>query len=52
MLDLGLTDVVGVQVDSPVGTSDHNNVFIYVMLEQPIPHLVCRQEVDFKNSDD
>ena len=52
VLDFVLTDVpdvVGVRVDSPVGTSNHRTVFIDV-LEQHIPHLVCRQEVYLKNS--
>ena len=51
VLDLGLTDVpdvVGVRVGSPVGTSDHSAVLMEVMLEQPILHLVCRQEVYLK----
>ena len=46
VLDLVLTDipdVVGVRVGSPVGTSDHSAIFIDVVLEQPILHLVCRQ---------
>ena len=53
VLSLMLTDVpdvVGVRVGSPVGTSDHSGVFIDVMLELPIPHLVCRQEIFLKNS--
>ena len=37
-------DVVEVRVDSLVGTSDHFAVSIDV-LEQPVPHLVCCQEV-------
>ena len=54
VLNLVLTDVpdvVGVRVSSPVGASDHSAVFIDV-LNQPIPHLVCRREVYFKNSVD
>ena len=43
-------DVVGVRVGSPVGTSDHSAVFIDVVPEQPIHHVVCRQEVYIKNS--
>ena len=45
------TDVVGVQVDSPVGTSDYGAVFTDVVIEQPIPHLVYKQEVYLKNSE-
>ena len=47
VFDLVLTDVpdvVGVRVGSPVGTCDHSAVFMDVVLEQPNPHLVCRQE--------
>ena len=43
MLDLVLTDVsdiVGVRIGSPVGASDHSVIFIEVVLEQPIPHLI------------
>ena len=52
VLDLLLTDVtdvVGVRVGSPVGTSDHSAVFIGVVLEQPILHFVCKQEVYLKS---
>ena len=55
VLDLVLTDVpdvVVVRVGSPVGILDHSAVFIDVVLEQPIPHLVCRHEVYLKNSVD
>ena len=55
ILELGLTDVpalVGIQVDSPVGTSGHSAVFIDDVLEQPIPLSVCRQKVYLKNSVD
>ena len=45
-------NVVGVWVDLQVGISDHSEFFIDVVLEQPIPHLVCRQEVYLKNSVD
>ena len=48
VLDLVPTDdpdLVGGRVVSPVGTSDHSAVFLDVELEQPIPPLVCRQEV-------
>ena len=34
-------DVVGVRVGLPVGTPDYGVLLIDVMLEQPIPHLVC-----------
>ena len=52
MLDLILIDVpnvVGVQVGSPVGNLDHSVIFIDVVLEQPIPHLVYWQVVLLKN---
>ena len=55
VLDLVLTDVpdiAGVRVGSPVGASDQSATFIDVVLEQSIPHLVCRQEVYLKNSVD
>ena len=55
VLDLVLTDspdIVGVRVDSIVGTSDHSAVLIDVVLEQHICHLVCRQEVYLKNKVD
>ena len=48
ILDLVLTDVldlVGVRVRSAILTLDHNAVVIDAVLEQPISHLVCRQEV-------
>ena len=48
VLDLVLTDVPdisGILVGSPVGTSDHSAVIIDIKLEQPILHLLCRQEV-------
>ena len=48
-----LTDVpnvVGVRVGSSVGPSDHSVIFMGVVLEQPKPHLVCRQEPYLKNS--
>ena len=47
-----VSDDVGVQADSPAGTSDHSAVFIDVFLEQPHPYLVHRQEVYLKNSSD
>ena len=53
LLDLVMTDVpdvIGIRVDSAIGTSDHSAVFIDVVLDQPIPHLVCRQEIYLKNS--
>ena len=53
VLDLVLTDVPKVvrgRVGSQVGISDHSAIFIDVVLEQPIPHLVCRQAVYLKNS--
>ena len=43
VLDLLVTDVpdlVRVRAGSPVGTSDHSDLFIDVVLEQPIPHVV------------
>ena len=55
MLDLVLADVpdvVGIRVGSPVGASDHSAIFMDVVLEQPIPHLVCRQRIYIKNSVD
>ena len=39
-------------VGLPVETSDHIAVFMDVMLDQPMPHLLCRQEVNLKNSVD
>ena len=45
-------DFLGVRVGSPIGTSDHSILFIDVVLQQPIPNLVCRQEVYLKNSVD
>ena len=53
VLDLLLTDIydlVEIRVDSSVGTSDHSTIIMDVVLEQPIPHLVCRQVVYLKNS--
>ena len=52
VLDIVLADVPGIIeiVCSPLGTSDHYAVFIDVVLNQPISHLVCRQEVYIKNS--
>ena len=55
MLDLVLTDVaevLGVRVGSPVVASDHSIIFKDVVQEKPIPRLVCRQEVNLKNSVD
>ena len=55
VLYLVLTDVhdlVKVRVGSSVGTSDRSAIFIYVLLEQPIPYSVCRQELYLKNSGD
>ena len=34
----------------PIGTSNHSATFIDFVLEQPFPHLVCRQEVYLKSS--
>ena len=48
----GVPGVVGVHVGSTIRTSDHSIVFIEVVLEQSIPHLVCRQKVFLKNSVD
>ena len=45
-------DIVGVWVDPSDGSSDHSAVLVDFGLEQPIPHLVCRQEVYLKNSVD
>ena len=53
-LDLVLTDVpdfVG-RVRSPGGISDHRAVYIDGVVDQPIPHWVCRQEAYPKNSVD
>ena len=55
ILDLVLTDahtLVWIRVGPPIGTSDHNALFIDVVLEQLIPHLMCRQEIYLKNSVD
>ena len=41
--------ILGIRAGSPVGTSDHSAVFYGVVLEQPTPHLVCRQDVYLKN---
>ena len=52
VLDLVLTDVpglIGLRVGSTLRTSDHTAIFIEVVLEQPIPHLVCKQEACLKN---
>ena len=52
IFDLVLKDVhdlVEVRVGSPVETSDYRRIFSDVVLEQPIPHLMCRQEVYLKN---
>ena len=43
---------VGVLVGSPVETSDHSAFFIEVVLEQPIPRLVCGKDIYLKNSVD
>ena len=43
-----VSDVVGVRVGTPVGAKDHSAITLDVVLEQPIPHLVCRQEVYLK----
>ena len=45
-------DVIWVQVGSTVGSLDHSAIFINIMLEQPILHLVGRQEVCINNSVD
>ena len=45
VLDFVLTDVhdlVEVRVCLPGGTSDHSAIFIDDLLEQLVPHLVCR----------
>ena len=53
VFDLGLTvvsDLVEVRIRSPLGMiSNHSAVFIDVVLNQLIPHLVCRQEVYLNN---
>ena len=52
VLDLVLTDVpdvAGVRNGSPVGTAEYSVIFMDVVMEQPIPHLVSRQEVYRKN---
>ena len=48
VLDLVPTDVpdvVGIRVNSPGGTSDYSIVFRDAVLHQPIPHLMCWQEI-------
>ena len=53
--DLVLTevhDLVEVGAGLPIETSDHRAIFIDVVLEQSIPHLVYRQEVYLKKSVD
>ena len=45
-------DIVRGRVGKPVETSNHSAIFINVVLEQPIHHLVCRQDVYHKNSVD
>ena len=53
MFDLVLTDVpdvVGVRIGSLVVTSYFSAIFIDVVLEQLIPHVVFRQEVCLNNS--
>ena len=55
ILDLMMTadpELVGVRIGSLVGTSDLRAVFIDVVLEQTVPHLVCRRKVSLKNSVD
>ena len=47
-----IPDVIGVRVGSPIGSSNHITVFIDVILEQHIPHLVSRQEAFLNNSVD
>ena len=54
VFDLMLTDVhnlVEVRVGLPVGSTNHD-IFLDAVLEQPIPHLVYKQEVYLKNSVD
>ena len=41
---IDVPDVLGTRLGSPVGTIDYSAIFID-LLEQPIPHLMCRQEV-------
>ena len=43
-----LTDIAEVMVGSPVEISDHSAVLIDVVLEQPIPYMLCRQEVHLR----
>ena len=43
-------DQVRFPVGSPIGPSNHSALLIDVVLEQLIPHLLCRQEVYLKNS--
>ena len=43
------SDVVGVWIGTSFGTSNHNAVYIDVVLEQTIPCLVWGQEVHLKN---
>ena len=55
VLDLVLTDVhnlVEVRIGSPIGTTGHGAIFLDVILEQSISHLLCRQKVYLKNSVD
>ena len=49
---LDVPDLKEVRVGSTVWTSDQSAVFIDTVLEKPILHLVCRQEVYLKNSVD
>ena len=52
-LDLVLTDVADFVRGLgwlASGTSEYSAVFMDVVLEQSIPHLMCRQEVYLKNS--
>ena len=43
-------DVVEIQVNSPVVPPDHSAIFIDVVLEKPVPRLVCRQKVSGTSS--
>ena len=46
----GVSDVIWFRVDSPVGTPDHSAVFMEVVVDQYISHLVCSQEAYLKDS--
>ena len=45
-------DLIGVRVGSLFAISDHSAISINTVLEQSIPHEMCRQEVYLKNHAD